>query len=757
MKIVCEGINPKVAMEWVSFYDEVPEDLRHKVSDLSLRNPVSNLGTRMLFFTDSSIFSPAANTFRKSEEYAKKTGTRPSFCPGLIPGTPQYKAFWKEERRRCIEGYEPLVDGKPCGIKITGEHYFYLNYCPIIKKYIDPVTKKKVKKRAFPDFLSMDYYWFHQLELAENPEKFGLPPESKQPLIMAKSRRKGWSFKNAAGAVHIYTFTTDGRVVILSQLGDKGKNTFNMALDMIDFINEHTEFSQPWIRRANTKNECYIKSGWREVVNGQEIEKGRKSIIEAVSLKDKPDGAAGLYATRVLFEEAGQIKDLDVVWRFTEPLIRDGEDFTGMAIIYGTGGDMEKGAEKFAEIFNKPEEYGIKAYRNIYEETVTEESSGYFVDDMWFRPGTLRVRNDSKGYQEYEAVDKNGNPNRWVAEILVDQEREQAKKNKRRSYTTLLTQKCKTPSEAFLRVKGNIMPVAELQEALSRKIVNKEFRLYGTRGYLVENGNEVTFKPDLKNELFEVDSRDNDREGCVVMYQAPIYDKDGVIPRGLYIVTMDPIAIDNDGGESLCAIYVVKTSLYPHLGSDEIVMSYVGRAKEDPIDTANSNALKMCKMYSAMFTHENDRSGKVVRDYFIKNGGLFFMLKPPGSVVSKHISDSATLNRQTGHSMSSEEMKEIGEIYTKKWLLKKIGVKENGEPLRVLDKIPEEGLYRELLAYNRTGNYDRVSALFGAVIQMQAMHNEFIKKEDENINRERKESRPTSFAQLFDQKFNSRK
>ena len=41
--------------------------------------------------------------------------------------SPAYIDFWSRERDRCINGYSIG------GAKITGSHYFYLNYCPIDK------------------------------------------------------------------------------------------------------------------------------------------------------------------------------------------------------------------------------------------------------------------------------------------------------------------------------------------------------------------------------------------------------------------------------------------------------------------------------------------------------------------------------------------------------------------------------------------------------------------------------------------------
>jgi len=105
-------------------------------------------------------------------------------------------------------------------------------------------------------------------------------------------------------------------------------------------------------------------------------------------------------------------------------------------------------------------------------------------------------------------------------------------------------------------------------------------------------------------------------------------------------------------------------------------------------------------------------------------------MKPPASIVEKHIPNSNTLLRKTGHSMSSESMKEIGELYTKKWLLQRRDYnEETGDYDRNLDLLVDRGLIEELIHYRRSINCDRVSALMGIVLQMRHIQNEYINQE----------------------------
>lgn len=107
------------------------------------------------------------------------------------------------------------------------------------------------------------------------------------------------------------------------------------------------------------------------------------------------------------------------------------------------------------------------------------------------------------------------------------------------------------------------------------------------------------------------------------------------------------------------------------------------------------------------------------------------LLKPPARMVSGHIQNSRTLLRKVGHSMSSPQMKELGEIYLKRWLLQIRFIDREGKEIRNMDLIPSKALFEELIMYNRDGNFDRVSALMGGVLQLQELFNEFKEENEE--------------------------
>lgn len=123
---------------------------------------------------NSIKFSPAAEFFKKHK------------CYTLAPrGTTDYNAYWEQETDRCLNGYTA-----PDGDYITGYHYFYLNYSPIMKleevKYTDRngnVRTRRERILDFPRFWDYDYYYYNAIEEAEDQGKH---------MSVLKSRQRGY-------------------------------------------------------------------------------------------------------------------------------------------------------------------------------------------------------------------------------------------------------------------------------------------------------------------------------------------------------------------------------------------------------------------------------------------------------------------------------------------------------------------------------------------------------------------------------------
>ena len=747
-------INPKMAYEVTNddIKRSVPEhDVLKRISsvygvlsDFSKNyTPVDNLLWDYLFFTNSKLFSPAGNAFTKSMKATKgKTGLSPSYTKHL-PGTKAHKLFWEEEFLRITKGYEPEVDGKPCGIKIPGEFYFYLNYGWMQKVVFNDKGEVISDESGMPDFLTMDYYFYKELEARENPSKYNQPFEYKQSMSITKSRRKGFSYKAGSGAVWCTAFRNKAKVLIASAQGKDATLCFQKAMDIIDHITLYTPFGR--------KNPGHPSSngGWKHMTMSQtkdhgefvfglintrtRMKKGRRSEIVTASLFNKPDAASGEGLTRLYIEEAGKISNLADAWVFSLESMRVGSVYrSGIAVIFGTGGSMvsasgKKGSSQdFANMNDRPESVGLAPFKNIYEYKPTQRKCGYFVSDMWANFGS-KITIDGKVYY---GLDNNGNASFWVAELALNKERASKKPplGKKSTYDKFLTQRCKTPSEAFLITTGSRFQTEDLVERRTKIAVSKGgFESLRMPGELVEIDNRVEFIPKPNEEPLLNTYNESEKEGCFLRYEPPKR-LGGSIPDDAYIISVDPIGINTDSGGSLTAIIVFKTRKYETwLGPEKIVGIYFGRKKINPQGYVHRLLLKLSKYYNAKITVENDRDGGIPQ-YFIRKGEAARLMGPPITTMEKIMPGSKTSRRPYGHSMSTVRHKQIGEDLLYEWLdLRGSNItyydEEDGEKtiesgLRNVDRLEDQLIMDQLINYERGGNYDLVMAMMGIVVQL---------------------------------------
>lgn len=648
-----------------------------ELGDLS--NPVRHTGQQYLKFVNTEGFSEASKRFLKHGSYTDAP-----------EGTSEYVEFWDEQERRCKEGFTLG------GVRITGEHYAYLNFGRILATVNEGKRQRKVD--TFPKFLDMDYYWYHELEAAE------LAGEG---MIVVKARRKGWSYKNAFGMAWKYEWFPFSISILAAYEKTFWANTMEMCQNMINFINQHTDFAKGTLYHRQD----HMKSGYieRDPITGINIERGFKSEILALSFKDAPQKSVGRTAERMLFEEAGDWPGLMQAYQRSYPLFKDGNIMVGIPILYGTGGNSKNGTNAdFEAMFYDPSSYGLRSYENIYDENSVGQA-GWFVDDAWYRE---------------PFVDSAGNALRAKALEDLTLEREQKKKADPRAYNMMVTQHPKTPKEAFLRNEGSVFPAIELYNVLAKLKSDDRYRKIATPGVLFEEEGKVRFRPDLEKRLFPMDkfphSANDPTDGCIVIYQHP----PEIIPHGLYKIGLDPVAFDKSGGKSLNAAYVYKTFQKFDYGYDEIVGEYVGRP--DNIEIYNRNLELLSEYFGgAEIMFENDR-GEVM-SYFKRKGKLDLLADQPDSVISKVIQNS-TVSRIKGCHMN-DKLKDAGEKFIIRWLWTERGTREDGSKVFNMDLLPSTGLIEELILYYRDGNFDRVMGFMQLMFCIEAEYGRELSKE----------------------------
>ncbi len=592
-------------------------------------------------------------------------------------GSSEYFKFWDQEKDRSINGY--TADD---GDYITGYNYFYLNYCPIQRLVYTKNEKtgkiKKSREVSFPDFWDYDYYFFQALQDAEDQGKH---------MCALKSRRKGYSYKNAAMACRNYYLIPNSKTYIYASnkqyLTEDGILT--KAWDYMNFIDKNTA----WGKKRSVNTQMRKRAGFfTRDEYGNEVELGYKSEIIGVTLKDNPDVVRGKAGKLIIFEEAGSFSELGAAWQIARPSVeQDGVAF-GTMIAFGTGGDDNSHFFTLKDMFYHPEGYNCVGFKNIWDESVTTEECGFFIPqytNMDFR--------DTDGNRMF--MDDDGNTLRKRSLEYVLEERRKVIENATSNETIdrYVAEHCLTPSEACLEFNGNIFPKKELQEQLSLLRTNTRLQNHKQVGDLVwEPTGELKWIIKKTGDINHYPLRQNeDPTGSIVIWEHP--NKEASL--GLYIAGIDSYDYDESSTTSLGSCFIYKRIQGIEAYSDIIVAEYTGRPKT--AEDFYENVRKLLIYYNARAMYENQNKG--IFAYFT-NKHCDYLLADTPDIISDIIKDSK-VNRKKGCHMT-KQIKQWGQGLIKDWLND-----ANADGKKNLYNVMSEPLLEELISYNDVGNFDR--------------------------------------------------
>ena len=659
-------------------------------------------------FKDTHLLQPAANYFRKHGVYTKE-----------VVDTKEYYDYWDEQERRCLEGYT-----SPNGIEITGYHYFYLNFFRIQRSIDRTIKGRKVKRRdeEFPRFYDGDYDYFWVLEICRNGidkkdyERLNLgidihPDDLRggRNLMVLKARRKGFSYKNAGVLACNYYFIPDSNSVAYAY--DKkylqGDGIYQKFIDGVTFVDRNTPFIQP--RLVDRPAQMAIKSGYKININGTDIDQGKQSLVQGISLKDNPDGVRGGAKEVALLEELGKFPGVKKAYDILHHTVQEGVESLGLIIGFGTGGTADADFEGAEKLFFEPETNGCIRINNKWDDGADGTWCGYFCPIYQNLPGFM---------------DEDGNSLEEEAIEYENVQRELKKKSKDPdSYSQYVAEMPYKPREATLAVDMNLFPTQDILAHLNNVVVHKRYN-FGTPGILYETEKGVKFKiaGDLKPVYKFPHSKETDLSGAVVIYESPIK-YEGKVPDGLYLACHDPYAQDTStNSASLGATYIIKrTNEFSQTFNESIVASYVARPGSQ--DEYNRIMFMLAEYYNAKIGFENDRGD--VKGYATRFKKLH-MLEEQFSFLDKKELQGNT-KRAYGMNMTRQR-KEQGEIYLRDWLLTPVTNLENGEKKLILHTILDPALLEEFLRFNKEGNFDRVMALMIGMYHRKEVYNKKVQQ-----------------------------
>lgn len=677
-------------------------------------------------FCNTSEFTATGRFFKQHGEYCKAPKNSRDF-----------KEFWdiEEERRRngmSLPGkilYDAKGNVSMQEVKITGEHYGFLNYARI-KRVKDEDVKalrqfvikdshllkhtKKVGKKDydFPSFIDGQYHWFKAKQFAQS---IGLH------LVMCKARRKGFSYMegwDSADTINMIPFCT----VLIGAYDYKyitlGNQMMGMAKSYLDFLELYTDFGRGFLKEGLD----HIKLGYKKSETGQ-IEYGYKSELVALSFMNNADAAAGKDGIKIKLEECGKFPNLKEALDITLSTTEDGSIKTGFITMFGTGGTKDANWADFESIFYNPEANGCMMFDNIWDDGTKGTPCGFFYPQEMGDPLYVDEHGNSLKEQSLESFEK---------------EKALQKKVKTNSeFLKWVGQRARNGKEAFANGSDNIFPAIEILDQLQRVEHDPDFKYLPRTGVLMRGEDGIKFKHNshlqalgqtIHDPVFNFPLKDKqDVYGCYVEWVSPFRDpQTGKIPKGLYRIWNDPYAHDKDKKDltikhSLGATYVYERVNNITSGKgDYLVACYVGRPER--MDDYNENLLKMADYWNAEIMFENDRGD--VKGFAARKKKLHLLADEPDLEWVKELKGKA--NRDKGMNMTTKR-KEKGAVYLRDWLTEPRGKDKNGYTKTNLHYIYDPALLRELLKWNLKGNFDRVSALLIGMYDMKECFDKEIK------------------------------
>jgi hypothetical protein len=450
-----------------------------------------------------------------------------------------------------------------------------------------------------------------------------------------------------------------------------------------------------WSARASSPVEHIYESSLGEKKgSGATIKFGTYTV-------ENPEVAVGLRANRIYNEECGLNGNIEEVHGANVNSLLVDNKF-GIEVNLGTGGNLDK-VQGSKKLFMRPDAYSIFGIPNYWENP--ESKVGLFIP-VEYRWNNLK---DSNGNTLLEKARGRSDKTRLKKRDSIDLS----------AFDQELMYNPQVPSEIFLNVKNNILPVRQAAERVAEITTLDLWNKVSTIGELKRVGEEVIFVPDIRRRLTPINSwyteKLLDKSGAIVVYEHP---RDVNSDKSLYKVIYDPVKDEGDG-TSFAAVVVYKDfhDFDGNAMKNTIVAEWVGRKQR--LEEAHEIAIMMAEYYNTQMLPETN-VGQVVQ-YCRRKNKMHLLRRFPGIATSKALDGKGKGNKyQVGFEMTNQFLKKTCEQWFKEWLLEPMTVDEDGQiKTRTIDHLYSTRLLEEIEHYNRKENCDIISCMFGLMLWLQ--------------------------------------
>lgn len=667
-------------------------------------------------FVGTEIFSRVADFYEKHGCYCLE----PDDSPNAIK-------FWQREMDRRVKGVQAYcklyIKDIPAyltaksdaerkallhKVRITGDHYNYLNYGRIERapnekerKQLDKEGRFKVNTvEGFPRFWDGDYWNFKIDELIAN---------NSCNLCKAKARRKGFSYKRGSQAANTINANKNVTVTLaadqMDYLTEKGATSYMVKVNL-DWYEDKTYWRRGYLSENFDKG---IELGYKKSKEGQKAF-GFRSKLLSVAIGKNESAAVGKKAIETDFEEAGKCpnlqKALDVMMSNSE----SGAMRIGTIRVYGTGGTKGANWEAFSNCFYNPGKNDMLPMENIWDANSRHAVCGFFFPQIW----------------DYEPFIEDGNSLLFASwKDDYDKKRGAEKEKDAGEYNIYVGQRANSPNEAFTNTQENIFHSPELTNHINAIKYDKSNHFYEDGWYILDDGRVrfVTKQECIERAIFGSDrfheyitdvphNSKTDVHGCIREFYSPI-PNDG----SLYFISYDPYRVDKNKEEvstknSLASfqVWMRTNSKTPYMGK-RLVASYCGRL--DTMEAVDKLVLYACLRWNCKVLYEAG-TGELVTN-FKKWGYRDKLLKDPSSYINRSVDGP----RITGYGIviGDGDIKLEGMRMVRDFLYEIVGKTSDDTPIYRFNQIYDISFLLELDRFIFGRNADRLSSAIVAMFE----------------------------------------
>lgn len=641
--------------------------------------------------------SPNAIKFWQREMDRRIKGVQ-AYCKLYIKDIPAYLAAKSDAERKALLHK----------VRITGDHYNYLNYGRIERapnekerKQLDKEGRFKVNTvEGFPRFWDGDYWNFKIDELIAN---------NSCNLCKAKARRKGFSYKRGSQAANTINANKNVTVTLaadqMDYLTEKGATSYMVKVNL-DWYEDKTYWRRGYLSENFDKG---IELGYKKSKEGQKAF-GFRSKLLSVAIGKNESAAVGKKAIETDFEEAGKCpnlqKALDVMMSNSE----SGAMRIGTIRVYGTGGTKGANWEAFSNCFYNPGKNDMLPMENIWDANSRHAVCGFFFPQIW----------------DYEPFIEDGNSLLFASwKDDYDKKHGAEKEKDAGEYNIYVGQRANSPNEAFTNTQENIFHSPELTNHINAIKYDKSNHFYEDGWYILDDGRVrfVTKQECIERAIFGSDrfheyitdvphNSKTDVHGCIREFYSPI-PNDG----SLYFISYDPYRVDKNKEEvstknSLASfqVWMRTNSKTPYMGK-RLVASYCGRL--DTMEAVDKLVLYACLRWNCKVLYEAG-TGELVTN-FKKWGYRDKLLKDPSSYINRSVDGP----RITGYGIviGDGDIKLEGMRMVRDFLYEIVGKTSDDTPIYRFNQIYDISFLLELDRFIFGRNADRLSSAIVAMFE----------------------------------------